>query len=1160
MALEVSGKKLQVIKASAGSGKTYQLAKIYIQNMLGAVVKRGAKFRYKLHGNDDYYRHILAITFTNKATAEMKRRIIDELYALSVQNDEGNTVESSYYDDFKVEFVDSIDDVVERAGRALRVLLFGYSAFNVSTIDAFFQTVLRSFARELDRDAGYDLQLDSDYAVNVAVHSFLQNLGTPYVDKNVERWTCDLIKRRLDNDKKWDLFDGNGILQKFAKNINSELFRQKHDEVREYLLDVGVKAPGKKSRVNRFLQLLSDLRNEQKRLFEEAHENFVTAVNSVPGFNRDTDLKKGWMIGKFLGWENVEDDFKKIFGDKKTVADITVGNLEKSVIKGSQEKFSSSVHDELCKCALGMVEANTSWKSLSELWHNVGLFGLLGEIDKQLTIYRKDSNSILISDTNELVSQTLKGGVPFVYERIGSWINNFMIDEFQDTSQMQYDNFKPLLENAMSGGEGENSLVIGDEKQSIYRFRNANPDLLQSKLEEDFRSSCRVDHLDTSYRSCKAIVEFNNGLFAPDRLLRTLGDVAGMATKITETYANVVQKAKSENEGYVCINLPKEKTKDDKVDYHAKVLELLPNYILDILKRGFKPKDVLILVNSNSEGVEIVNCILSYNETAGNDEKLPITSGEALLLKNSPSVRLIVSVLRYIDSTLYQKVNPGDDEKLAAMLHKHQREMRQYRVLRSFESQLAEGGDDGKADFGNVLAACFDNEPFDDGNSESSDEFVDQIKDFLPDGANELGTMVNLVDRIVSKFFSTAADKQETMFIMAFQDFVLDFCNQHTGGTVREFLQCWEQKSGSLSVNSAADDDAVKVLTIHKSKGLEAPCVIVPFAKWNMVKMDETWVDKDNLMSLLKPKCKDDKQKAELEELTPPLMPVSLTTLQNEPEFAELYEEQRGDDLIDNINKTYVAFTRPKQELHIFAQNGKTESGSKGISGVCAMLEKALTADDDFANMFSAKEGKWEYGRCYEFGKATGKIEPANGDVETAIGVAMPVYEVHSSGASAVKVRLPDSSAAQTFGTRMHAVLARMRSASDLDYALRFGVSKGFLTDAEESEWRGLLIEALKKETVAEWFDANNRAVYNERSVAFDYHDERDCARPDRVVLRPDGTVVIVDYKFGEDRSKAEEYKDQVKGYMNMWREAHKAQAVKGYVWYVRLGEIVEVE
>lgn len=1166
MGLEISNEKLQVIKASAGSGKTYQLAKTYIQNVLGKVVKcADGKCRYKLRKpGEEYFRHILAITFTNKATAEMKRRIVNELYALSVQNDLKlrGKVKSSYYDDFKSEFVDAdgssdgvIDKVVDLAGVALRAILFNYSSFNVSTIDSFFQNVLRSFARELDRDAGYDLQLDDRYAIDVAVHSFLLNLGTPYVDKNINEWAKSLVNSRLKSKLDWDLFSGKGTLKNFAYNINNEVFRRHHDEIKAYLADFGLKggSNGCLSRIKRFIQFLDAKKKAQVKLFDDNLGRFKAIVTA----NHITELRLGWAVDKINGLKSIEDKL-----DKKP-EDLTPEKIRKSICKADFTRLDNDcpeVYDKLSDAATQISTAGSKWAALSGFVHTAELFGLLGEIDKQLTQYREDSNTILISDTNELIAQTLKGGVPFVYERFGTWLNNFMIDEFQDTSQMQYDNFKPLLENSAAGDEGENSLIIGDEKQCIYRFRNSKPELLQSQLNIDFSHSYNEVALDTNYRSYPAIVQFNNALFAPDMLAKTLflkpdATTAGVEKNVRQTYGNVEQRTvKDAVPGYVRVNIP--------ADKNESVLDMLPEYIHGIMERGFTPGDILILVDTNRDGVAVVERILTYNESAG-AKALPIKSGEALLLKNSPSVRLIVSVLRYIDSALYEQVDATDDTALGSLLRKHQREMRQYRVLRRFESELASGNNAPDADFGNLLADCFGKEPAD--KDESANEFVDQIKSFLPDDSNELGTMVNIVDRIIAEFLCGAPGNQETMFIMAFQDFVVDFCGQRNGGTVREFLQYWDQKKDALSVSSAADDDAVQVMTIHKSKGLEAPCVILPFASWPMVKMGDMWVEK----SVLLPYFEDGQQTADdteklndINEIIPPLLPVAQSLLKGEPKFAEYYSRQLSEDVIDKLNKTYVAFTRPRQELHIFAQKpGRNASGA--FADICTLLKASLD-DAGFKARIEAQGLKFSSdagGTCYEIGSAEPKCSGSNGEDTGATGVEMPAYGVRGAEASSIKVRLPESSAAQTMGTRMHMVFARMHSAADIDYALAFGKSKGFLTENEAADWGNQLHQDLSSGLPGEWFAADNLAVYNERNIAFDNHGERECGRPDRVVRRPDGSVVIVDYKFGRDMGAKEMdvYADQVKGYMNMWRMAGET-AVKGYVWYVSLGKIQEVQ
>ena len=1152
------------ISASAGSGKTYTLAERYIMLMLFEQDEHGL-LHYRQQGA--YHSHILAITFTNKATEEMKKRIIDELYILATTPDDSKFKRD--FDEMSQEhhcFAPGVLDVEQlqhEARKALATVLYDYGVFNVSTIDSFFQSILRNFARELDRDYNYEVQIDEDLALQTAIHNFLLSLGADarrhqgrYHLTDVERWVQDYIRQQVSNGKDWNFFKDDGGLLNFAKLMNKEFFRQQMPKLNEYLT---CEVDGKR---------LPDLKqiNAFKKCIIELADNYEIRYKAYAPFMQQ--LLDKYQVDRSCLWSNrlvqklMQPDNQLARGEKypKGLGELT----EEKLIKNNFTKKyvpEQGFIDEVMAWRQQVIATWHTWQLLVKLPADLGLLALLNSIDENLKQYSRDTNQLLLTDTNDLISRVLGCGVPFIYERVGTWLNHFMIDEFQDTSLKQYENFMPLIEDAMARSDENLCMLIGDAKQSIYRFRNAEPSLFRDRV---IRDACShqfeyyEDPLETNYRSCPAVVNFNNWLFG--QLLNDPSLCNSQLLKDTYIRDGFTQKlGKTEPEGMVKVQFVAKDKDGDGTKAADLVLAKLPEYLNQLHER-FAWGRIGILVNRRKEGDAVVLRIMQHNKTVAPNEQIAISSDESMLIANSPSVKRIVSLLRFIDLTQFrvpedQADEYADDPTRQDHLINRARLNDQYfyHVLGRFMQQMAA---DENLDPGQVLEQCFEQTQAIKNmtDDQQMNEYAAQVDKLLPERSTEPMTLTNIVEHIIAQFMQeTESVPQETAHLLAFQDCVCDFAGQRSGGTVREFLRYWDTKCDKLTVPASASDDAISVMTIHKSKGLEFDCVVVPFANWELHGEDgqrsqQFWVSKDVLkqqqgMDILL------QHEAMTEDLVPPLLPLSQTEVRKLAEadvcLKQYVDKFDNDVLVDNMDKTYVAFTRPKKEMHIFAFADR-EIGQ--------MMQSIFTSDDRNVCLTQVDANTFQWGEPCQPVAGTG-----GSDQEGVKMVPMPPYRV-ASGVGRLHVRLPeDLTDKQNTGTRLHNLMSRIAYRRDVERAWGFCLNRGIIR-ADDNEWpleriRGIIDNMFADPRTTAWFADDNK-VYNERNLSSGARTTGATKRPDRVVLRPDGTWIVIDYKFGE--KNVEGHSRQVKAYMHRLARMGKKH-ILGYIWYVGHDDIVQV-
>ena len=1204
MSDNTDNRHLLVIKASAGSGKTYNLALQYITHLLFTTSEDGGRLLPRRAAGEtrplNAHRLLLAITFTNKATNEMKERIVNELYFLS---------QPGAKSDYLQLFIDgsglSESRIRELARLALNELLFDYSNFNVSTIDSFFQSILRNFARERDRDFNYDIQLEEDYAVRVAVHNFLLSLGREGEPTQVDLWVKDYQRHMIRSDaatKDWRFFNDGGNLFAFAKQIKSELFRSRMDEIRAYLSKTD--ADGRQwsdfTRINAFKKYLHDLAESLETAVKNYLETLARELDAVSdGLSGSKSFKK-WLVK----------------GEMSPLSS-TLANADEDVIRGQFLK-NSQPDDALTARLLELVTRYFRlWPWMAffrSIEDDLGSLGLLAMIDRYLEEYRHESNTILIGDTNELIGAVLESGSDFVFERVGSTIMHFMIDEFQDTSAKQYENFSRLLHESLSSGHF--NMLIGDAKQSIYRFRNADLTVFRERVQEDFGQYIYEPQVEdgaprsVNYRSSRNIIEFNNSLFEYVRqhygdnpvVTTTYGDVRqGLSPGIDEKKVPGYVRVFTGNYGQLLDDsviggaaalLPVAEDDDPSV---VKVQSVMPGYLLRLHER-YEWGQIGVLVNTHAQGNALVECILEYNKrTMG--EKISIISGESLLLNNSPIIRRIIAMLRFIDVSQFNgtdddsddnddvNVASGNDAIESRIIGKRMSDQRLYVALNDFIQRISAKPDATDEETGLMLADCLSRSatvtPSEQG--DNPQPVAGLLDDLLPSDS-ELTTLVNIVETIIAHFkkdpMGTNDVDRETAFLMAFQDCVMQFTTQRNGGSVREFLKYWDEKKNKFSVGMPDSQNAVNIMTIHAAKGLEFDCVVIPYADWELTdnsKENSYWIPKEVFVDALSALPLD---AASCEDaIVPPLLHVGKKyckeLIDNQlvgGELKKFYEKQQTDLLVENLNKTYVAFTRPCSEMHIFSSpKGKSKEENpddKPKKARKAPVDQSATCKDlsELMKLYSKEQMMPVDGAdgWFEFGVESSRDDIRNHLKKTEdADVKQETIDQYTIRPIPLKINVKVEEAASIHinaGLRLHSLLSRVRDRNDLERVIDQGVKHGVITDVPDDPCN---LENVKTHVcrpildssnpVADWFDPDNK-VYSEQTITtastslWD-EDGIENLRPDRIIRRPDGTLLVIDYKSGQRDDKR--YLRQVNRYLDKLRLVYPDTPIAGRIWYI---------
>lgn len=1152
---------LQLQRASAGSGKTYTLTKIYIRNFLAKKVNN----RYRLRTEPEMravHGRILAITFTNKATNEMKQRIVTALANLAglySQDDE----KIDYLSDFIEEFSATKEQVQQAALLGLNILLHGYSDFQISTIDAFFQSILRTLAVETDRNESYQIELDDKYLSQVGVDMTLSevNDNTGRKKSYAKFWIQSLILDMLRDGEGWNPFkkSKNGLyaeLVNFTNLFHSEVFKENVEaELMEYLTsDVD------------YMKVYSKLKKSHKDCHEEYKEAYSESRTAILEMLKNEGCDFNSLNSKNYGglWRRQSDsDFSDVpigkvkFGFGKSIMSLEGVDEEDGVVLLKDYKEKADALQGLASMLCEHRDLMLEWEILDRFWSatNGKLYylGLIKSIKENIRQFREENNIIPLSETNRILQGIInEDDAPFIYERVGTYINYYLIDEFQDTSRLQWSNLCPLVSESLSHEEDYDNLIIGDVKQSIYRFRNAEPMLIQNDVPERFDCEIRGESVDenTNWRSNREVVKFNNSFF--HRIAHTLDCERGAdksdstRLKISSLYSNAIQKIKNiDKPGYVEVNF---------MGHNANAYDEMGDLVHRLLDKGYAQKDIAFLVSNGDHGVALIDALMAYNADEKNAGKTPISviSEESLKISSSSAVKLVVAVLQLIVKGNAKKGVKTDDRRNSKV------EMDEF--ISSYNYIYCNNPDLSATE---IIERYF------------SDESNINVSDIL----KEVHTVAlpALVENIIIKVVPEKLRQSDVAFLAAFQDEVLEYCQMYPAD-IASFVRWWNDTGAKKSsISSPEDTDAVQIMTIHKSKGLEFKCVIIPYADWSLdvTKPSTIWV---------RPKLPDNVEISGM----PPYLPIGMNNALKDTLYNDDYEQEFDRIVVDQLNKTYVAFTRAVNELYIYAQSTKKaestligdylkrivpymyDTKSLSSSEIEFTVKENDIIIDDSGELLTYRMGGVTPEDVKKFkdksdeSESDDKEKIADYHVNTKTELLVTDSEKDAEDDNEVRsdnATERESKESRRRGRLLHSIMEQVIVADDLPAAIRRMKIAGRLKGNDADEVEAFLKAKMADDKVAKWFD-KDLDVITERTILCSDDKNR---RPDRIVVSKEGDLEVIDYKFGEQLN--DNYNtQQVRRYIKLLREikaedgSPKYRSVRGYLWYVSLGIVKPVD
>lgn len=1076
----MSQNALVIYRSSAGSGKTYMLVMEYLNLVLH---------------KPSLYKSILAITFTNKASGEMKERIIDALVVLSFNNDQGSSDR----------FISAVAEhtgltpmvLVERARRVLDLILHDYSRFGVSTIDSFFARIVRSLARELHLPLRFNLELDTDFVTAEIVDRLLNSLNEK---AELRHWLTEYILDKLRNDGSWELErDITGMTGQLFTDEYRALFPEgNHPPDRQLINDLTLM-------VSDFETKMAGLSSRFARLLQEYAlevSNFAYKATGPAGFlikiGRQIEPKEYLPGTRFTDAVVIPENWTTKSAERKD----EILSLAPTHFMPLANEVMEVIRNEYPKYLAGICVLKTAYMA-----------GIYGALDEHLIDYRKENETLLISDNNILLAKAISGqDAPFIYEKFGNRFTHYMLDEFQDTSAFQWSNLKPLIINSL--GSGNYTMVVGDAKQSIYRWRGGNMNLLQREIQDhlgNFSSVTRNLQLDANFRSREIIVNFNNRFFelAPGALHLPPENSDRTSSYRAESVKQEWRRG-NRGEGYVQIRFFEDQKEqldkntgefEEAIRWKTQACEETMAAIQHLLANGFCYSDIAILVRKNQDAKEITEYLIRNGITR-------ILSPESMQLYHSSGVQWIVSAFNYIE-------HPDDAPSLAALLTHYY--LQQHPGADRLPGNLLSGG----------ISTMLDQLP---------DDFRNRLAQFrqipLYELAEELIMLFNL-------------DRKCDAYLQRFLDTILTYSASEPA-SLAGFMSWWKLnlEKDSCSVVVSTGENAISVMTIHKSKGLQFPVVIMPFCDWELkmkpnqilwVKSEESPFNGRNAHPVF---CH-----AELEN--------SL--------FQEYYKNELEQSYVDNLNLLYVAFTRAEEQLYIFTMK-KTEKDQKKASKkdpdksanrIWELIEKVLLQGDGLGS--NNQDGNHD---IVEFGQFSSplRILEQNHLPLTSLQqwTAVSWHQRMGVAASRKKLFQSDPEHADTaFGLLFHEMAQQITApVRPQDLLSRELAGKNISKDDHERLLKDL-INFVKTGEEQGWFESSKETLL-----------ETELLLPNGAILRPDrliidgSSVTVVDYKTGTPDPKHEE---QVRAYGEVLREMG-FELIRLFLIYPGINKLQEVQ
>ena len=1006
-----------IYNASAGSGKTYMLVKEYLKILLTA-------------NTDDAYRKILAITFTNKAVEEMKSRIVANLSQFA--KDEPGTKAESLMKELAGETKLSLATIKDKSKSIIKNIIHNYASFDISTIDRFTHKVIRAFAHDLNLSVSFDVSLETESLLQEAVDAIIAKAGENDVLTGL---LVDFSVDKTDNDKSWDvtyeLFEIGRLL--INENNRNEVTQFKDKPIEEFLF----------------------IREKLRQKVSELEHESIELANKLFALidNKGIDLKS-FSAGHFpnhIGYIQ-KGELKSTHKKYYVPEDIKINKTAKDrdIIEGIKGDLLS---------LLEKVYKNYEKKNFYEAFlKNITPLSLLNSISQELERIQKEQNVLSISEFNAIIYREIQNQpAPFIYERLGERYRHFFIDEFQDTSEMQWHNLIPLIDNSLSSedmGIKGSLMIVGDPKQSIYRWRGGKAEQFIA-LSKDYNPFSNPDRaivkLERNYRSYSEVIDFNNDFFN-----YVSGEFENADYK--DLYANQSkQEYNDKTGGYVNIAFIPEVQQDveaEDVDKNQLYLEATLQTIQKVKAQGFAYRDIVLLTRKRQPGVLLANYLT--------ENKIPILSSETLLIENAAEVKLIINLLRYLKS------NENNEAKA-------------YFLYFAAKSQ---GFTDTVHDFINEGMTLPD--------EDALEQWLEKYGVRISFRDCRKRSLYEAVETIIEAFIK---EKSNQSYVQYFLDLVLEKDVRSQSG-IADFLEYWDNNGSKFSIPSPEGNDAVRIMTIHKSKGLEFPVVIFPFAEEDYAKAPRSkmWLEiDDETLGFQKALIDSKKEVSEYGE-----------------KASELYAIKSQEELLDNINILYVALTRAEEQLYIISNRNFTSKGELVSNNMSSYFIGYLQRKGLFENT----KAQYDFGNAKRVSESEGFNESQN---------TIKVVKEHFNP-RAVKIAQRESLMwgskqlkAIEFGNVMHEILSFVKTIEDIELAAIKAVEAGLITGSQKEEVEQNIKRVVLHPDLADFF-ADGSVVYNEQSII-----RRDIKtiKPDRVSIK-EGKAYLLDYKTGGHLPKYE--------------------------------------
>jgi ATP-dependent exoDNAse (exonuclease V) beta subunit len=988
--------EFKIYNASAGAGKTYTLVKEYLSILLSST-------------SSNRFESILAITFTNKAANEMKQRILEQLVKFSKENYTENQ-------DLKIlsgELNIPIEELHERSQKVLTKVLHNYSRFSVSTIDKFNLRLMKSFAQDLGLSSNFNVEMDLNKLLEESVNQLFSKIGDDEVLTSV------LIEIALDNlfeNKSWDI---TREIIKQSSNLYSETHIEKIANLQKYNLEefnqfrrtVYKKVAQKKNNLKSYAKQALDLVKQHGI----AIEDFAYGSGGFLGFFiKFTQDKFEFPTSRHISFVENEDPKKYSAGKASALA-----KAEIPVIAPELISIFHQANKELSDLPI--------WEGIQK---TIASLSIINEVEKVVDNIKGDNNVMLISEFNKIISTNLQEQPSgFIYERIGNRFHHYFIDEFQDTSTLQWQNLWPLIENARAGSD--TVMLVGDAKQSIYRWRGGNPEQMIDLIHYKDQMDIQVENLPRNWRSYDQIIEFNNHFYT------SIADYLNVESykELYQTGNN--QQTNPKKGGFVQLNfVPKT---DGVEQYQADTLQQLVVNIQSILEQGFDYSEIVILHRTGNQG-RIIAEFLS-------EHQIPIISAESLLLANSPEIQLI---------ELFFKTISNEDDKVSKaefLLKLHELNLLPSEdITAEIKSVL----------FGNIL------------------QMITYLKRFDLDLEFLIHPSVSLYDFTEKTISAFHLGKNGDAYLQFFLDYVLEF-SSHNEYSLNRFLENWELQKEKLSISSPDNINAINLMTIHKSKGLEFPVVLLPFADWgDRMQPPNFWIP------------------IETEELPfNEFMVSSFGELeQTSDEIRALIQKEKDEFLFDNLNMLYVATTRAVEQLYIITQK----------------LEKENTSVANYFNQLFPGENeqilKGQKGRISPKENAEIQIK------EIPLVVEKWEEKILISKESSKRWKKREEI---VYGELVHDLMKNIKNETDIEKALNQSIIAGEITSEDLPGMEKLFKDILHHPSLNRFYQPDVK-VLNERAFI---DNDGNIYRPDRLVIEGN-QCTIMDYKTGYKKEKDE--------------------------------------